>query len=291
MEDHLIRATALDGKVRAYAAYTTNIASELHNRHRTSPVATAALGRLATAGVMMGAMLKGNERLTLQMKGNGPLGHMVVDANAAGEVRGYVDNPFVDLPPTAEGKLDVGGAVGKQGYLYVIKDLGLKEPYRGGVPLVSGEVAEDVTYYFAKSEQTPSAVALSVLVNPDHTVKAAGGFILQLMPGLSEIEISDMERRLGELPPLSALLGDGMPLEQLLSQIVQPVRVLDRMNIRFRCQCSRERVESTLISLGREEIETILNEDGKAEVICHFCNEAYKYDAEMLQSVLAKMSK
>lgn len=288
MSDYLIRAIAFGGKLRAFAANTTAIVEEMRARHGTTPVATAALGRTATAGVMMGAMLKGEERLTIQVKGDGPIGQIVVDANAKGEVRGYVDNPQVDLPLNARGKLDVAGAVG-EGELYVIKDLGLKEPYRGSIPIVSGELGEDFTYYFAKSEQTPSAVALGVLIATDYTVQTSGGFILQLLPGMDEEEIAAIEQKIASLPPITSLLAEGADLEDVLKRLVDSVEVLERSDIRFQCKCSRERVDQTLISLGREEIEQIIREDRKAEVVCHFCNEAYVYNANDLHNLLERL--
>lgn len=288
MQDYLIRATAFDGRLRAFAVNTTGIVEELRRRHGTTSVATAALGRTATAGVMMGAMLKGEERLTIQVKGDGPLGQIVVDADAKGDVRGYVDNPHVDLPLNERGKLDVAAAVG-EGTLYVIKDLGLKEPYRGSVPIVSGELGEDFTYYFAKSEQTPSAVALGVLVATDYSVLASGGFIMQLLPGMDDDEIAEIERKLAELPPITTMLAEGADLENILNRLVESVEVLERSDIRFRCKCSRERVEQTLLSLGREEIEQLIREDGKAEVVCHFCNEAYAYSGEELHNLVERL--
>lgn len=288
MPDYLIRATAMNGKVRAFAANTTGIVEELRRRHQTLPAATAALGRTVTAGAMMGAMLKGQEKLTIQVKGNGPLGQIMVDSNAHGEVRGYVDNPSVDLPLNAVGKLDVAGAVGTEGFIYIIKDLGLKEPYRGSTPIISGELAEDFTYYFAKSEQTPSAVALGVLVDRDMSVKAAGGLIVQLLPGLSDDEIAAVETQLNQLSPITTLLDRGMSLEQILSEFSNSVQILDRLDLHFRCKCSPERVEKTLISLGSEELKKMKEEDRGAEVVCHFCNEAYRYSVDDLQEILNK---
>ncbi|KZE73551.1 molecular chaperone Hsp33 [Paenibacillus elgii] len=287
MQDYLIRATAYEGKVRAFAVRTTGIVEELRRRHQTTPTATAALGRTATAALMMGIMLKGEEKLTVQVKGGGPIGQIVADSNAHGEVRGYVDNPSVDLPLNQIGKLDVAGAVGTDGFLYVIKDLGLKEPYRGSIPIVSGELGEDFTYYFAKSEQTPSAVALGVLVDVDYTVKAAGGFIIQLLPGLTDDEISQIEKELAALPSITSLLDRGDRLEDILATLLPGAEVLERRDdIRFQCKCSRERVEQTLISLGRDELQEILEEDGKAEIVCHFCNEAYRFSREDLEAIL-----
>jgi molecular chaperone Hsp33 len=290
MSDYILRATAMEGKVRAFAVQTTEIVEELRRRHQTTPTATAALGRTVSAALMMGAMLKGNEKLTLQVKGDGPLGQIVVDANARGEVRGYVDHPEVDLPLNAVGKLDVAGAVGTEGFIYVIKDQGLKEAYRGSTPIISGELAEDFTYYFAKSEQTPSCVALGVLVDTDLKVKASGGFIIQLLPGMTDEEIDQMEIVLSQLKPITTLLDQGTTLEQVLTSIVNDVVVWDQMDVLFKCQCSRERVEQTLISLGRSELEAILLEDGNAEVVCQFCNEPYVFEGEQLQELISKIS-
>lgn len=287
-QDYLIRGTAFGGKVRVFAVRTTHLVDELQRRHGTYPTATAALGRTVTAAAMMGAMLKGNEKLTIQVKGDGPIGQIVADANANGEVRGYVTHPQVHLASNAQGKLDVAGAVGREGFIHVIKDLGLKEPYHGSVPIISGELGEDFTYYFAKSEQTPSAVGLGVLVDTDSSVITAGGFIVQLLPGLADEDITKIENAVGMLPPVTALLDQGLELDELLGWIVEDVNVLDRMDIRFQCKCSYERVEQTLISLGKQEIEEMIKEDGKAEVVCHFCNEAYQFDREQLQNVLER---
>ncbi|MCC2684765.1 MAG: heat-shock protein Hsp33 [Paenibacillaceae bacterium] len=275
--------------MRAIAASTTGIVEELRRRHDTTPTATAALGRTVTAALMMGAMMKGEERLTVQIKGGGPIGQIVADANAKGEVRGYVDEPGVDLPLNARGKLDVAGAVGTEGYLYVTKDLGLKEPYRGSVPIVSGELGEDFTYYFAKSEQTPSAVALGVLVDVDRTVKAAGGLIIQLLPGVDEDEIAEIERQVANMPPITQLIDRGDTIEQIVEQLLDSPQILQRMDARFQCQCSRERVRGTLIGLGKQEITDMLEEDGKAEVVCHFCNETYVFSKEDLEQIAASL--
>jgi molecular chaperone Hsp33 len=237
---------------------------------------------------MMGAMMKGEEKLTVQVKGDGPLGQIVVDANAKGDLRGYVDDPTVDLPLNEKGKLDVRGAVGMDGFIYIIKDLGMKEPYRGSTPIVSGELGDDFTYYFAKSEQTPSAVALGVLVDIDSSVKASGGFIIQLMPGMTDEEIGELEVRLSQLPPITSMLDEGKQLEQILEELLEGVEVKERMELQFRCKCSQERVEQTLVSLGREELQSLLEEQGQAEVVCHFCNEAYHFDEQQLQALINK---
>ncbi|MEC0182776.1 MULTISPECIES: Hsp33 family molecular chaperone HslO [Paenibacillus] len=285
-QDRLIRGTAMDGRVRAFAVRTTQLVEELRRRHDTYPTATAALGRTLTAGAIMGSMLKGNERLTIQVKGDGPIGQIVVDANAAGEVRGYVAEPHVHLPSNSMGKLDVAGAVGTEGFIHIIKDLGLKEPYRGSTPIISGELGEDFTYYFAKSEQTPSAVGLGVLVDTDNSVIVAGGFIIQLLPGLNDDEITAIENAVGSLPPVTALLDQGLELDEMLRWMLPDVRVLDETDIHFQCECSRERVEKTLISLGESELTQLIEEEGQAEVVCHFCNEAYQFNKDDLQNLL-----
>ncbi|WP_411344588.1 Hsp33 family molecular chaperone HslO [Paenibacillus sp. WLX1005] len=286
--DRLIRGIALGGKIRAFAIRSTELVEELRRRHDTWPTATAALGRTLSTAAMMGAMLKGEEKLTLQVKGNGPLGQIVADANAKGEVRGYVDNPHVHLPSNAMGKLDVAGAVGTEGFVYVIKDLGLKEPYRGSVPIISGELGEDFTYYFATSEQTPSAVGVGVLVNTDNSVIVAGGFIIQLLPGLNDAEIDAIEKALSTLPPVTTLLEQGLELEDMLRKILPDVEIMDQMDIVFNCACSRERVEQTLVSLGEYELTQLIEEDGQAEVVCHFCNEKYQFNRQDLEHILTE---
>lgn len=289
MNDYLIRGTALDGRVRAFGVVTTKLTEELKTRHHASPTAIAALGRLAAAGLMMGAMLKNEEKLTIQIKGDGPIGQVVVDANAKGEVRGYVDAADVELPLNSQGKLDVSQAIGKDGFLYVIKDLGLKEPYRGSVPIISGEIAEDITYYFAKSEQTPSAVALGVLVNMDYTIKVAGGMMIQLLPGLSEEEITDIEQMLVQVTSLTTELESGRSIEEVLRQILPTIQFFDKQEVKFRCKCSIDRVEQTLLSLGKSELESILAEDGCAQLTCHFCNQQYNFNRDNLIHLIEKI--
>ncbi|MDU4695690.1 MULTISPECIES: Hsp33 family molecular chaperone HslO [Paenibacillus] len=290
-KDRLIRGIALGGKVRAFAVRTTELVEELRRRHDTYPTATAALGRTVTAAAMMGAMLKGEEKLTVQVKGDGPIGQIMADANAKGEVRGYVKNPHVHLPSNSQGKLDVRGVVGTDGFIHVTKDLGLKEPYRGSVPLISGELGEDFTYYFAVSEQTPSAVGLGVLVDVDNTVIVAGGFIIQLLPGLSDSDIDSIEKAVGQLPPVTTLLDQGLELEDMLRRIVPDVQVLEEMDIVFSCSCSRERVERTLISLGKKELEELRDEGKETEVVCDFCNEPYSFTPEDLDRLIAQTGK
>lgn len=288
MKDYLVRAISKNGKIRAFAIKSTDTVEESRKRLDTWPVASAALGRSISAGAMMGAMLKGNERLTVIIKGGGPIGQIVVDANAKGEVRGYVTNPHIHFPLNAKGKLDVTAAVGTDGQLIVTKDLGLKDPYHGSVELISGELGEDFTYYFAKSEQTPSAVSVGVLVNPDNSIKAAGGFIIQLLPGLSEKDIADLEKRLGEISPVSKMIDEGLSPEEILYEVLgkEDVEILGDLDIVFSCHCSTERMENALISLGQEELQNIIEEQGEAELTCHFCNEVYHVDKPNLERLL-----
>lgn len=290
MLGELIRATAHDGKIRVFAVHLTAVVEEMRRRHNTSPTATAALGRTVAASVMMGAMMKGNERLTVQVRGNGPIGQIVVDTNADLEVRGYVDHPEVDLPLNHLGKLDVKGIVGSEGFIYILKDLGMKEPYRGSTPIVSGELGEDFTYYFAKSEQTPSAVALGVLVDTDYSVKAAGGLILQLLPGLSNEEITEIEREINNLPPITSLLDQGLTLDEIVNRLISPVSVMERKIVRFQCKCSKDKVEATLISLGKLELDAFVKEKQEnVEIICHFCNERYLFTKGDVMDILTKL--
>ncbi|MEW9672699.1 Hsp33 family molecular chaperone HslO [Ammoniphilus sp. 3BR4] len=292
MKDYLVRAISRNGKVRAFAIKSTEVVEESRKRLDTWPVASAALGRSLSAGAIMGAMLKGNERLTVIIKGGGPIGQIVVDANAKGEVRGYVTNPHIHFPLNAVGKLDVAKAVGTDGQLIVTKDLGLKDPYHGSVELISGELGEDFTYYFSKSEQTPSAVSVGVLVNPDNSIKAAGGFIIQLLPGLKEEEITQLEKRLAQIPPVSAMVDEGLSPEEILYAVLgkDDVEILDHLDIVFSCHCSIERMENALISLGEEELQSIIDEQGEAELTCHFCNEVYQVDKPDLERLM-KMAK
>lgn len=288
MDDYILRATAADGLIRAFAATTKNTVQTARSLHNTTPVASAALGRLLTAGAMMGTMLKGEKDLvTLQIKGDGPIEGLLVTADSKGRVKGYPFNPNVDIPPKSPVKLDVGGAVGK-GYLTVIKDLGLKEPYVGKTELVSGEIAEDLTYYYAKSEQIPTAIALGVLVDTDTSIKAAGGFIIQLMPGAT-LEVATMlEERITHLKYITELLDRGETPETILDAVLgdMDLEIIDKMPTEFYCDCSRERVEKALISIGEKDLKTILEEDKKAEISCHFCNKVYNFDEADLKKLL-----
>lgn len=285
-EDRLFRGTALDGKVRVFGALSTGLVNEIQHRHGTLPTATAAVGRTVTATAMMGFMLKDEQRLTVQVKGDGPLGQIVADADAHGHARAYADNPEVHLPLNQMGKLDVAGAVGRSGTLYVVKDLGLKEPYRGASPIVSGEIAEDFTYYFASSEQTPSVVALGVLVDTDLSVKAAGGFILQVMPGLDDREVDELETKIRGMSTVTAYIEQGLGPEEIVGQLVADLKVLETIPLSFRCTCSRERVQNTLISLGRAELESLMEDGEDAEVKCHFCNETYTFSESDLAAIV-----
>ncbi|MCC6079645.1 redox-regulated molecular chaperone HslO [Bacillus thuringiensis] len=291
MKDYLVKALAFDGEVRAYSVRTTNTVSEAQRRHDTWRTASAALGRSLTAGTMMGAMLKGDQKLTIKVEGNGPIGPILVDAHANGDVRGYVTNPHVDFEGTEQGKLRVYQAVGTEGFVTVIKDIGMREPFIGQSPIVSGELGEDFTYYFAVSEQTPSSVGVGVLVNGDDSVLAAGGFILQIMPGAQEETISFIEDRLQKIPPVSTLIEQGLSPEELLYAVLgeDKVKVLETMDVQFNCTCSRERIESVLISLGKIELEQIREEEEETEVHCHFCNERYKFSKEDITNLIENL--
>lgn len=288
MGDYIIRATAADNSIRAFAATTRETVEYARKCHNTSPVATAALGRLLTAGGMMGSMMKGEkDLLTLQIKGTGAIGGITVTADSAGNVKGYVDEPLVLIPANAAGKLDVSGAIGA-GKLTVIRDIGMKEPYIGQIDLVSGEIAEDLTYYYAVSEQVPSSVALGVLMSRDNTVKQAGGFVIQLMPDTPDSVIDELEARLKDIRPVTAMLEQGMSPEDILNETLGcfGLNIMDRMQVGFHCNCSRERVEKALISVGRSELEDMVNDGKPIEMNCHFCNESYTYDIDELKEIL-----
>ena len=290
--DYIVRATAAGGQIRAFAATTRGLVEEARGRHGTSPVATAALGRLLTAGVMMGSMMKNDtDVLTLQISGDGPLGGITVTADSQGNVKGYVQDPDVMLPPK-NGKLDVGGAVGI-GLLTVIKDMGLKEPYSGQTILVTSEIAEDLTYYFANSEQVPSSVGLGVLMEKDNTVKCAGGFIVQLMPFAEERVISRLEENVGKITSVTKLLEEGYTPQQLLSDLTEglDLEVTNTMPARFYCNCSKERVERAVASIGAKDIQEMIDEGKDIEVKCHFCNTAYNYSVDELKSILKRSRK
>lgn len=291
--DRIIRATAADAQIRAFACISRDLVEEARSRHNLSPVACAALGRLLTGGAMMGATLKGDDDiLTLQLLGDGPIGKVTVTADSMGHVKGYVDNPSVMLPPNSIGKLDVGGAVGR-GYLQVIKDMGLKEPYCGQVELQTGEVADDLTYYYVTSEQIPSSVGLGVLMNKeDGTVKCAGGFIIQLMPFVADEVLEKLEANLMKIDSVTKMLDDGKSAEQILEQILEgfDIEFNDELSVEFFCNCSKERVEKALISVGKKELEDMIAEGKSININCHFCNTDYEFSVEELKK-LAKASR
>lgn len=287
LNDYLIKALGYNGQVRAYAVSTTQTISEAQRRHDTWRTASAALGRAVTAGLMMSAMLKGEEKLTIKIEGGGPIGTILVDSNAKGEVRGFVTYPHVDFESNEHGKLDVRRAVGTDGTLSVVKDVGLRDYFTGQVPIVSGELGEDFTYYFAVSEQVPSSVGVGVLVNPDNTIQSAGGFIIQLMPGTDDATITKIEEQLKVIPPISKMIQQGLTPEEILEKLLgeDNVQILEKMPVSFQCQCSRERISNALISLGREEIIDMIETDGQAEAQCHFCNEKYHFTKEDLEKL------
>jgi len=293
MKDYLIKALGYSGEVRAYAASTTETVGEAQRKHHTWPTASAALGRALTAGLMLGAMLKGDEKLTIRIEGGGPLGVILVDANAKGEVRGYVSNPQTHLDLNAQGKLDVSGAVGQDGMLAIAKDIGMRDNFTGQVPLVSGEIGEDFTYYLAKSEQIPSSVGLGVLINPDNSIQASGGFIIQMLPGASEETILEIEQRLQTIAPISTMIQQGLTPEQILEHILgkENLQILEKMPVGFQCPCSRERIATALVSLGKTEIEDMIEKEGQAEAHCHFCNAQYHFSKKDLEEIRDETNK
>lgn len=287
MKDYIVRATAADGQIRAFAATTKEMVETARAAHDTSPVATAALGRLLTAGAMMGIMMKGDKNiLTLQIKGDGPIGGVTVTADSHGNVKGYAINPDVMLPPSAAGKLDVGGAIGN-GMLSVIKDLGLKDPYVGQIQLQTGEIGDDLTYYFAVSEQTPSVVGLGVLMEKNNTVKQAGGFIIQLMPDATEEVISALEQKLAGVNSVTALLEAGNTPEMILEQFLgeMNLEINEHVDTRFHCNCDKDRVAKALISIGREELQKMIDEGEPVELNCHFCNTNYVFSVDEVKEL------
>lgn len=288
MNDYIIRATAGNNQIRAFGATTRNTVQAAVLAHGLSPVAAAGLGRLLTGGAMMGNMMKGqDDLLTLQVLSDGPIGGLTVTADSHGGVKGYVNNPNVLLPANAKGKLDVGGAVGA-GTLRVIKDMGLKEPYIGQTELVSGEIAEDLTYYFAASEQVPSSVALGVLMNKDNTVAQAGGFIIQLMPFAEEEVIAKLEERISSFSSITSLLSKGKTPEMILEDLLydMDLQIYEKTEVKFSCNCSKERVEKVLLSLGRRELMEMIEEKKSIELSCHFCNKKYVFTIEEMKKLM-----
>lgn len=293
MSDTLLRAIARDAGIQISAAVTTGLVERARQIHNTTPVATAALGRTLTATAIMGSQLKVDDgSVTVQVKGNGPLGAIVCVGDADGYVRGYLQNPSADLPLRPDGKLAVGAGVGR-GYLMVIKDIGLKDPITGTVALVNGEIAEDLTRYFAESEQIPSACALGVLVDTDCTVKCAGGWLVQLMPGVKDADIDRLEANLAKLEPMTTMLDKGMRLEEIVQAVLDGLAVdfLQTDEIGYRCACSREKVERALISMGKTELGKMADEQEKSEVTCQFCDKIYTFSREELRELLAHAEK
>lgn len=290
MNNYMIRATAADGKIRAFAADTKDVVEEARQRHNLSPIASAALGRLMTATLMMGWDMKSqDDRITLQIQCDGPIKGLLATADNCGNVKGYVNNPDVMLPPNAAGKLDVGGAL-DLGVLSVIRDTGLKEPYVGQTILVTGEIAEDIAYYYATSEQVPSSVALGVLMNRDNPVRQAGGFIIQLMPGADDELAEKLENRIKGLKSMTSMLDEGMTPEDILKLILDGfgLEINDRADVRFYCNCDKDRVEKVLISVGRKNLEEMIDEGKPAELVCHFCGRKYEFSIDEMKEMLEK---
>lgn len=290
--DNLVRCISVDGTLTVMAVDSTKIVSEAERIHKTSAVNSAALGRLLTAASLMGSALKGaDDSLTLKINGKGPAGTVMAVSDSKGNVRGYIQNPVVEIPLNKKGKLDVAGAVGKDGYVTVMKDLGLKEPYIGQTPIVTGEIAEDITSYFAVSEQTPTVCALGVLVNPDLSIKAAGGFIIQLLPTAMDDTIEKVERSIQSIEPVTTLIAKGMTPEQICRHALSEFEldVLDTASPVYKCNCSKHRVESALLSTGREGLLSMA-EDEKTEVCCRFCDKKYVFSSEDIKELLKKAS-
>lgn len=289
--DKIINATAKDGMIRIIGGITTDLVNEGTSIHNTTPVVSAALGRMLTAGALMSTMHKSkNEKTTLKINGKGPINGIVVTVHSDNTVKGYIGQSYVDLPLNSAKKLDVGGAVGTDGILYVIKDLGLREPYVGQVPIQTGEIAEDLTYYFASSEQTPSAVSLGVLVDKDLTIKAAGGFIIQMMPGADELIADILSYRLEEIPPITTMISEGKTIEEILEHIFEDMdlKILNSVKPEYKCDCSREKVVKALISIGEKDLTEIYEDNKEEEVVCDFCNKKYTFTNEEIGEILQK---
>ena len=290
--DYLVRGIIDEGKARVFAVRTTDIVREAQHRHQLYPVPSAALGRVLTIGTILGAMLKGEESITIQIKGDGPLQDIVATTNSKGQVRGYVGNPHVHLPLNSAGKLAVGEAVGN-GTLFVIRDLGLKGTYQGAVPLQTGEIGDDFAYYFAYSEQTPSAVMVGLLVDPDNVPKAAGGIVIQLLPGAQEDDafITKLERVIGSIPPISTLFAADKTPEVILQEILGDfnLKIIDQIPVEFACDCSRERFEAGLITLAPHELEELVEAGEEVETQCQFCRNAYYFSVEELQNMIEQI--
>ncbi|ALS80146.1 MULTISPECIES: Hsp33 family molecular chaperone HslO [Planococcus] len=291
MSDYLVRGLGFNGSVRAFAVDSTKTVGEAQRRHMMWPTASAALGRAMTGGVMLGAMLKGDDKVTIKIEGGGPVGALLVDSNAKGGVRGYVSNPQTHFDLNAQGKLDVSRAVGTTGMMSVVKDLGMRDNFTGQTPIVSGEIAEDFTYYFATSEQVPSSVGLGVLVDTDNSILAAGGFVIQLMPNVDDETITQIEEHLAGIEPVSHMIQRGLSPEEILEAVLGEgnVQILDKMPVHFDCNCSKDRFATAILGLGKKEIQDMIDEDGMAEAQCHFCLETYHYSKEELESFINEL--
>ena len=289
MKDYLIRGMDQEGRIRIYVAKSTNLVESARLTHNTSPTASAALGRTLTAGIIMGSMMKNDSDVfTLKISGDGPAGTIYVVAKNNGIIKGYIDNPMADVASRPDGKLDVGALVGKNGTITTIMDLGLKEPYIGQSNLVSGEIAEDLANFYAYSEQQPSVVSLGVLVDKDISVRAAGGYIIQLLPGVTDEDITKLENVLAKIEPVSTMIDKDMTPEEIMESILGDfnMQVLDKMDIEYKCDCTRDRIEKVLISIGKKEIQDIIEEDEKAEIVCHFCNTKHRFNKDQITKIL-----
>lgn len=290
MADYLVRALACNSQVRAFAALTTETVGEAQRRHETLPVTSAALGRTMTGALMLGMSGKGDQKITLKIEGDGPIGAIIADSDAHGKIRGYVQNPGVHFTELNEhGKLDVRRGVGTTGTVTVTKDIGMREKINGQVPLISGEISEDITYYLATSEQIPSAVGAGVLVNPDASIQAAGGFMIQLLPNASEEVITHIEQQLANMPTISKLIDEGRTPEEILVDILgEDVKIIEKVPVSFECVCSKERFGNAIISLGEKEIRDMIDEDGGAEACCQFCGNKYNFSVADLEALIAE---
>lgn len=292
MKDQLIKAIAFDGQVRVSAVNATEVVQQAQKKHDTWSASSAALGRMLVGSLLLGSDIKDDAKITVQIDGGGPAGKVIAVADGEGHVKGYAQNPHVSLDLNVQGKIDVRGAVGAEGPFTVIKDLGLKDPFTGQVPIVSGEIAEDFTYYLAYSEQTPSAVALGVLVDTDESIINAGGYMIQLMPGVEEETIEKVEKAVSETPQVTELLSDGLTPADIVHRLFgeENVKLLDDREVAFQCDCSKDRFAGGLATLGKDEITAIIEEDGQAEVVCQFCNSKYHFSEEDLEAIQAEAS-
>lgn len=295
MSDILMRGSSAGGEIRVLTAITTELVNEAQRIHHTYPTATAALGRLLTGAALMGAAGLKNETdsMTIQIRGEGEIKNLVAVTDCQSRVRGYISNPYVDRPLNDKGKLDVGGAIGG-GYMSVVRDLGLKEPYVGQTPLVSGEIAEDLTYYYAKSEQTPTSIALGVLVDTDNSVLSSGGFMIQMLPGATDEMAKSLEEILKNLPPVTTMIRDGMSAEDILFRVTEGFSMIcenKTVTPKYECKCSKERMEKALISIGADELTQLINEQGQAELTCQFCDNKYMFSKSELENLLKRAKK